>query len=82
MTRAEASPKEVTMRALLLSLLTAVATLTGCGNVYHPEFHPTTVSHYSQNVSYPVTVQNGGDPATRSPVYIAPAPIPAPAQVP
>jgi hypothetical protein len=68
------------MRSIAFALV--LLALPACGNTYHPEWHPVTVSHFSQNLDYPVTVQNGGDPAMRSPVIIAPAPMPAPAPPP
>ncbi len=69
------------MRRIFFALAVA-ALATACGNTYHPEYHPVNVSHFSQNLDYPVTVQNGADPATRSPVIIAPSPYPAPAPAP
>jgi hypothetical protein len=63
-------------RLALLSVVTPLA-LGACGNTYHPEYHPVTVSHYEQHLAYPVTVQTGASPA---PVVIAPAPAPAPAR--
>jgi len=30
--------------------------LVACSSSYHPEYHPVTVSNFSQNVSYPVSV--------------------------
>jgi hypothetical protein len=59
-------------RLALLSIVTPLA-LGACGNTYHPEYHPVTVSHYEQHLAYPVTVQTGASPA---PVVIAPAPAP------
>ena len=37
----------------LLTLLTVGSALAACSNEYHPEYHPVTVSHYTQSVSYP-----------------------------
>lgn len=56
----------------------AIVGLTACSSVYHPEFHPVNLSNYSQNLSYPVMVEHGGDPAARSALIIAPAPPPTP----
>jgi hypothetical protein len=54
------------MRSSLVRTLLALAPLTafGCSSTYHPEYHPVTVTHFSQNIS-------GG---TATPVYIAPPP--------
>jgi len=40
------------MRKLGFLLLLAA----GCGNEYHPEYHPQTAYQYSQTISQPVTV--------------------------
>jgi hypothetical protein len=62
-------------------LLAAALALTACSSSNHPEYHPVTVSNFSQNVSYPVAVNNGG--TTPAPVYVTPAVVgPAPAVVP
>jgi hypothetical protein len=58
----------------LVVLIAACGALVGCGNTYHPEYHPVTSTQYSQSLSYPVTVHNGGSAAERSPVVITPAP--------
>jgi hypothetical protein len=60
---------------LFAIIVAALAPLVACGNEYHPEYHPTTITHSSQYLSYPVTVQTGTQPA---PVYVMPAPPPAP----
>ena len=53
----------------------ALLAALGCSSTYHPEYHPVTVTHFSQNIS--------GGAAT--PVYIAPPPpvvvVPAAAAV-
>jgi hypothetical protein len=36
---------------LLLFALAALA--VACGNTYHPEYHPVTLTNYEQHVSYP-----------------------------
>ena len=51
--------------------------LVACGNTYHPEYHPVTVTQYSQDLSYPVSVHNAGPAAERSPVVIAQPVMPA-----
>ena len=58
-------------RLLALSLVMVPLGLVDCGNTYHPEYHPVTVTHYEQHLAYPVTVQTGARPA---PVIVAPAP--------
>jgi len=44
--------------------LLALVTLSGCGNEYHPEFHPQSSYSFEQSLSYPTTVfqTNGGPP--------------------
>ena len=50
-----------------LVVIAAVAGLGGCGNEYHPEFHPQSSYAVSQNLSYPTTVfQMGSSPPTPS----------------
>ncbi len=63
----------------IFTALAAVA-LTACGYSYHPDYHPTTTTTYSQSIASPVTVQG----TSGQPVYVpAPSPPPAPpAQLP
>jgi len=63
--------KEALVRPLVLVFAAAIA-LVACSDSYHPEYHPVTVTNFSQNVGYPVVVNNGGPVADRSPVYVAP----------
>jgi hypothetical protein len=66
-------------RVVALSALSLLP-LLGCSSSYHPEYHPVTVSHFSQNVSYPVSVGSADPVVTRAPVYVVPAPAsPVPA---
>lgn len=62
------------MRAIVL--LVSGAALAACGNTYHPEYHPVTVTKYEQHVAYPASGQGvqGVQPA---PTLIA-SPPPAP----
>jgi hypothetical protein len=60
------------MRAILV--LASGAALVACGNTYHPEYHPVTVTSYEQHAVYPPTAQAN---ARTAPVFVAPAP-PAP----
>ncbi len=46
------------MRSLFVSGLALIA-LSACTETYHPEYHPVSVSTFSQNVAYPVNVQSG-----------------------
>ena len=39
------------MRLPLFALGTSA--LVACGNTYHPEYHPVTVTSYEQHVAYP-----------------------------
>lgn len=69
-----------TLQRLQFLALVALA-VTACSSSYHPEYHPVTVSNVSQNLSYPVAVNNGG--AAPAPVYVVPAPAATtPANVP
>jgi len=64
----------------IVQVLAASLLLAACTSTYHPEYHPVTVSQFSQNLSYPVEVHNGGSPQDRSPVVIAPMPARSPMQ--
>ena len=68
------------MRPRTVAVCTLVSlALAGCASSYHPEYHPVTVSNFSQNVSYPVSVSSADTSAGRAPVYVVPAPLgPAP----
>ena len=47
---------------IYLTLL--VVALPACASEYHPDYHPESVTSYSQNLSYPVNVyENGATPA-------------------
>lgn len=49
--------------------------LVACSNTYHPEYHPVTVTQYSQDVSYPVSVHNAASsPEQRSPIVVSAGP--------
>ena len=39
------------MRLPIIALGTSA--LVACGNTYHPEYHPVTVTSYEQHVAYP-----------------------------
>jgi len=52
-------------------LLVLALPLLHCGNSYHPEYHPVTVTNVSQSYSSPVHVGGGGVP---QPVTVMPAP--------
>ena len=50
------------MRIYLTLLMIA---LPACASEYHPDYHPESVTSYSQNLSYPVNVyENGASPAS------------------
>ena len=52
------------MRAALILLL---ATLPACASEYHPDYHPESVTSYSQNLSYPVNIIEPGATAPTEP---------------
>jgi hypothetical protein len=62
----------------LVTLVLAPLALAACGNTYHPEYHPVTVTTYEQHVAYPAGESVGARP---SPVFQAPPP-PRPAPPP
>jgi hypothetical protein len=62
----------------LIVLLAASSVLAACSSTYHPEYHPVTVSHYSQSVSYPMVLPAGGP----SVVMNVPPPQPPPTEQP
>jgi hypothetical protein len=71
------------LRPVLLAAIPFVSlAVTACVDNYHPEYHPVSVSEISQNLSYPVSVQNGLSAAERGPVYVMPAPLPVLVQPP
>jgi hypothetical protein len=53
----------------------ALASLAGCANEYHPEYHPQSNYTYEQHVSYPTVFAVGGEshPAESAPEVAAPA---------
>jgi hypothetical protein len=63
----------------IIAVFTVVA-LAACSSSYHPEYHPVTVSNFSQNIAYPVSVHGGTASIERAPVYVAP-PAPGPVVV-
>ena len=54
-------------------VLAAALALPACSSNYHPEYHPVTVSNFSQNIDYPVAVHTGGATTVGSPVLVVPA---------
>jgi hypothetical protein len=58
----------------VLVLLATSCTLAACANEYHPEYHPVTVSHYSQSVSYPTVLGASTVPSVIMNVPPPPAP--------
>jgi hypothetical protein len=55
----------------LVTLALAPLALAACGNTYHPEYHPVTVTNYEQHVAYPAGEAAG---ARAAPVFQAPPP--------
>jgi hypothetical protein len=59
------------MRFLFAILaLPIAASVSACGNTYHPEYHPVTTTTYSQSVG------GGGYPAPGPTLQAAPPPRP------
>jgi hypothetical protein len=57
--------------------VSATIALTACSSSYHPEYHPVTVSNFSQNISYaPGSPTWGAVPERPSTVVLAPLPPP------
>ncbi|MGH7295405.1 MAG: hypothetical protein ACRELB_10755 [Polyangiaceae bacterium] len=65
---------------IALPLLVAPLALMACGNEYHPEYHPVTVTSYEQHVAYPAGATSGAQPPPV--VFSAPPPPPPPAPEP
>ena len=53
----------------LLPFIAPSFLVVACSTEYHPEYHPVTVSEFTQTLAYPVAVNNGPSPA---PVYVVP----------
>jgi hypothetical protein len=66
--------KETVVRLLTFALATIV--LLACGNTYHPEYHPVTVTSYEQHVAYPTAASASSQPAS---VFFRPPQPPTPA---
>jgi hypothetical protein len=58
----------------LLTLTLASLAAVACGNTYHPEYHPVTVTSYEQHVAYPTA----GSTASQPGVVFRPPPPPQP----
>ena len=65
--------KETVVRLLTFALATIV--LLACGNTYHPEYHPVTVTSYEQHVAYPTAASASSQPAS---VFFRPPQPPQP----
>jgi hypothetical protein len=64
------------MRALFLSgLVAASLAVTGCTSMYHPDYHPVTVTSYEQHVGYPA---GGNGAAAGATLDAPPPPVPPP----
>ena len=51
--------------------------VAACGNTYHPEYHPVTVTSYEQHVTSPTPgngVAHAGAPAAGGATLVAPPP--------
>ena len=55
----------------LLTFALATSALVACGNRYHPEYHPVTVTTYEQHVGYPAAASASAQPPA---VYFRPPP--------
>jgi hypothetical protein len=67
-------------RLVVLPLLLAPLAIAACGNTYHPEYHPVTLTNYEQHVAYPAGGPGGAPPP--SVVFRAPPPPPPPTPAP
>jgi hypothetical protein len=69
------------MRAItVLALGVALVALAACGNTYHPDYHPVTVTTYEQHVAYPPGASRTNAPP--GPVFSTPPPQPPPTPAP
>lgn len=59
------------MRPIVFPLASLTLALAACSSSYHPEYHPVTVSNFSQNIAYPVSV-NGTTTIERPTTYVVP----------
>jgi hypothetical protein len=69
--------KETVVRLLTCAL--AASAILACGNTYHPEYHPVTVTSYEQHVAYPTAASASSQPAS---VFFRPPPPPPPTPAP
>jgi hypothetical protein len=53
--------------------------VAACGNTYHPDYHPVTVTSYEQHVT---GAPGGSSAAQPGPVFRAPPPQPPPTPAP
>lgn len=58
----------------LVPLAFAALAVGACGNTYHPDYHPVTVTSYSQRVAYPPE----GAASAHGPIFRPPPPAPPP----
>jgi len=61
-----------------LAILVGAVLLMGCGNEYHPEYHPQSAYSYEQNVSYPTTVWENAVTTNAAPTQTTKVPLPQP----
>jgi hypothetical protein len=64
-----------------IALAFVLVGLGGCGNTYHPEYHPVTSQQYTQTLSYPVSVtpaQAQGVQVVQAPAQLQSFPPPPP----
>ncbi len=55
--------------------VSAAIAVTACSSSYHPEYHPVTVSNFSQNISYaPASPYWGAGTERPSTIVVAPPP--------
>jgi hypothetical protein len=64
---------------LALPLVFVPLALGACGNTYHPEYHPVTVTSYAQHVAYPAA---GPTTAPPGPILHLPPPPQPPTPAP
>jgi hypothetical protein len=72
--------KETVVRLPIFAL--GASALVACGNTYHPEYHPVTVTSYEQHVSYPAAAAASASAQPASVFFRPPPPQQPPTPAP